>query len=133
MNMKEINLCLNFSVYDCYKAQYGICPVEEKKSFKNDRHKCFELYQSLLQKGWISAEEETIYYSESCHRIGGLVDGQHRVCILKHAGMELPRNLPVVKRASCGWCAFSEGRSIRRRIADIFGRDLHIQSGKMIK
>lgn len=131
MNMKALNLCLNFSNYDCYKAQYGKCPVEENKSFEKDKNKCFELYQSLLQEGWVN--KETIYLCERCHRIGGLENGQHRICILKHAGMELPSNLPVIKRASCRQCAFSGLGIIKRKIADFLGRDLHIQSGKMIK
>jgi len=96
----EKELVMNLDAYSCYKERTGICSLDLEEGHVPEKRTanvgyaatsgyCRELYDSILRDG-VSCP---VYIEKNGCGHYNIADGQHRLCIAKKKGFDVPAYL----------------------------------------
>lgn len=92
---------------DCHKKLTGVCSLDkpphigEQSGGEAGEHYCQRLWSQIEQYGFVFPID---IIKRRCGHYD-FHDGQHRVCIAKMKGLELPAHVSIEDRHDCMFCA----------------------------
>lgn len=103
------SMVFHFALTDgeCHEKRTGTCSLDkcpasgEQHDGEAGHHYCQNLYSQILQYGFRHPVDIIKFH---CGHYG-FNDGQHRVCIAKKKGLELPAVVSREDGQNCGFCA----------------------------